>query len=85
VHREATVGAAAAIALFVAGPEDWHRVAQGLGIRFVVLVDGEGRVHLNPELHERLQIVDRDVPIEMSPPLDLAAQSAATASLGPRP
>ena len=85
LDRDATVGAAAAIALFVAGPEDWHRVAQGLGIRYAVLVDGDGRVHLNPELYERIQIVDRDVPIEMSPPLGVPAQSAATASLGSRP
>ncbi len=69
VHPEATVAAAAAIALFVAGPEAWHGVARALGIEYAILVDSAGTVHLNPELHERLKIIDRNAPLKLSPPL----------------
>lgn len=77
IHREATVAAAAAVALFVAGPGDWHRVARDLGIHYVSLVDSAGTVHLNPELRDRIEIVDREVPLEVSPPLLAPAQRAA--------
>lgn len=69
VHPEATVAAAAAIALFVAGPDAWHGVAKALGIQNAILVDSRGTVHLNPELHERLKIIDRKAPLKLSPPL----------------
>jgi thiamine biosynthesis lipoprotein len=69
VHPEATVAAAAAIALFVAGPDDWHAIAESLGIRYVALVDSQGTVHLNPELLKRITIIDRDAVLELSPPL----------------
>jgi thiamine biosynthesis lipoprotein len=84
VHREATVGAAAAIALFIAGPEDWYRVAEDLGIRYVVLVDSNGRVHINPELRDRIEVVDRDVPIELSPPLSSPTHPTGIAPAGSR-
>lgn len=77
VHPDATVAAAAAVALFVAGPDDWHRVARSLGIRYVVLVDSRGTVHISPELRDRIAIIDRDVPVEVSEPLDSANQAAA--------
>ncbi len=76
VHDEATAAAAAAIALFVAGPEEWHRVASALGIRHVILADSEGTVHITPELRERLKIVDRTVRIAVSPPVNPPIQSA---------
>jgi thiamine biosynthesis lipoprotein len=75
IHPEATVAAAAAVALFVAGPEAWHGVAEALGIRYAALVDDAGTVHLNPELLERITIIDRDASLELSPPLGLPASS----------
>ena len=69
VHPEATVAAAAAIALFVAGPEEWHELAEQLGIRYVILVDREGTVHISPELRKRIKIIDKTVPLELSKPL----------------
>ncbi len=70
IHPEASVAAAAAVALFVAGPEDWYRVARDMGIRYVVLADSNGTVHINPELRDRIKIVDQEVPLEVSPPLE---------------
>jgi len=45
---------AAATALTVAGPKDWHRVALKMGIKFVVLVDDKGTVYLNPAMKQRI-------------------------------
>lgn len=55
VHRDATTADAAATALFVAGPDDWRSVAQQLGIRYVMLVDRHGTVHMNPAMAARVQ------------------------------
>jgi thiamine biosynthesis lipoprotein len=86
IHPEATVAAAAAVALFVAGVEDWHRVAQDLGIRYCLLVDNAGTVHLNPELRDRIDIVDHEVPLEVSAPLGQPLPAAASGpQVGPGP
>ena len=68
-HTDATTADAAATALFVAGPDHWHEVARRMGMRYVLLVDSEGTVHMNPAMAERLELVDEDVEIELSPPL----------------
>jgi FAD:protein FMN transferase len=69
VHGDAVTATAAATALFVAGPKHWHAVAQAFGLRYVILVDSKGNVHLNPELHARLDIVDTNAELILSPPL----------------
>jgi len=73
VHTEATVADAAATALFVAGPEHWHRIAEQLGIRFVLLVDEHGVLHMNPAMAQRLHLLDPSREIRLSPPLAGAA------------
>ncbi|PCI38664.1 MAG: thiamine biosynthesis protein ApbE [Rhodospirillaceae bacterium] len=45
---------AAATALTVAGPKDWHRIAKKMGIKFVILVDDNGTVYLNPAMKARI-------------------------------
>ena len=53
-----TVGAradAAATALSVAGPKDWYRTARQMGLKYVMLVDEQGRVHMNPAMAERIR------------------------------
>jgi thiamine biosynthesis lipoprotein len=49
------VADAAATALTVAGPEDWQRVAQRMGLVYVMLVDEVGTVYLSPAMAERIQ------------------------------
>ena len=68
-HTDATTADAAATALFVAGPSGWHEVAQRMGIRYVLLVDTEGRVHMNPAMAERVEFIDEDLEVALSPPL----------------
>ncbi len=60
IHGRATEADAAATALIVAGPTRWHDIARALGIRYVMLVDANGTVHMNPKMAERIRFVDRN-------------------------
>ncbi|HSO05669.1 MAG TPA: FAD:protein FMN transferase [Pelomicrobium sp.] len=40
--------------VFIAGPDGFPATARGMGINLAVLIDGEGRVYVTPELAERL-------------------------------
>ena len=55
IHSDATTADAAATALFIAGPERWARIARRMGIRYVMLIDDQGRVHMNPAMARRVQ------------------------------
>lgn len=50
---------AASKPLFIAGASGWREAAEKLGITRALLVDDEGRLHVTPELAQRLQ--GRDV------------------------
>lgn len=69
IHTDATTADAAATALFVAGPENWYEVAKRMGIGYVLLLGSDGIVRMNPEMAERVEFMDKDVDIELSPPL----------------
>ncbi|MDH5391984.1 MAG: FAD:protein FMN transferase [Gammaproteobacteria bacterium] len=56
IHADAGRADAAATALFVAGPEHWHRIAKKMGIKFVLLVAANGEVHMNPAMAKRIQL-----------------------------
>ncbi|MCG8435881.1 MAG: FAD:protein FMN transferase, partial [Gammaproteobacteria bacterium] len=55
IHTDATTADAAATALFVAGPEQWPAVAKQLGLKYVMLVDNTGAIHMNPAMAERVE------------------------------
>lgn len=69
VHQEAATAAAAATALFLAGPESWQPIAQGMGITQVLLVDTAGTLHMSPLMAKRVQLLEKSAPIELSAPL----------------
>ena len=69
IHSNSTVADAAATALFIAGPDDWHRIARNMGIRYVLLVDADGRLHMNPEMRDRLELLRSDHTVVVSEPL----------------
>ncbi len=73
VHTDATTADAAATALFVAGPERWHEIALRMGIRYVLLVDHAGSVHMNPAMRERIELLDKNITEVISAPLTEAA------------
>ncbi len=58
IHDNGAVADAAATALVVAGPEEWHRIARQMGIKYVMLVDDAGVVYMNPEMQQRVQFQD---------------------------
>ncbi len=58
VAEEGTLADAAATALTVAGPDDWHRVARRMGVRYALLVDEDGVVYANPAMAERLSFAE---------------------------
>jgi thiamine biosynthesis lipoprotein len=63
LHRDATTAAAAATAMFIAGPADWEAVARAMDIRYVLLVDAEGTLHMNQAMADRIKLVDAGAPI----------------------
>ncbi len=69
IHENATAADAAATALFVAGPEDWHRIARQMSIKYVLLVDENNVVHMNPAMAKRVKLMDKKQAVEISVPL----------------
>ena len=69
LHPNASTADAAAHALFVAGPNDWYRVAKKMGIRYVMLTDAQGRVHMNPAMRARVKLSDGNREVIVSEPL----------------
>jgi FAD:protein FMN transferase len=81
-HGDATTADAAATALFVAGPADWHAVARAMGVRFVLLVDNKGTLHMSPEMQARLELMDANAEVRVSQPL---SEPDAASDAGPEP
>lgn len=70
IHPDAATADAAATALFVAGPGDWHAVARDMGLHYVMLVDSDGVVHMNPAMAERVRFEVEPAPqVRLSDPL----------------
>ena len=70
IHDNAGVADAAATALFVAGPERWHATARAMGIKYVMLVDSDGRIHMNPAMQRRIHLANPETSrIVLSEPL----------------
>lgn len=69
IHSDAATADAAATALFIAGPDDWHRIASQMGIRYVALLDEQGELHMNPAMQKRLKLLDHNIRIKLSKPI----------------
>ncbi len=69
ISSSAAAATAAAHALFIAGPVGWYRIAEDMQIPYVLLIDSEDKVHMNPAMADRVEILDKGVPIELSAPL----------------
>jgi len=57
---------AAATALMVAGLERWEEIAERMGIRYVLLIDDAGTMHMTPAMAERVELLDDDADIALS-------------------
>ncbi len=76
IHDNATEADAAATALFVAGPKDWYRIARQMGIKYVLLVDEDNIVHMNPAMAKRVHLMDKHQIVDISPPLREGSKTA---------
>lgn len=52
IARNGTTADAAATALVVAGPEDWPKVAEKMGIEAAMVIYADGRIHATPGMLE---------------------------------
>lgn len=69
IHSDAATADAAATALFVAGPELWADVSRQMGIHYVMLIDRQGVVHMNPAMQSRVVFETQPRNIKLSAPL----------------
>lgn len=69
IHESGAVADAAATALVVAGVDDWHRIAQQMGIKMAMVVEDSGVVHLNPKMRSRLIFEGSEPSLQLSAPL----------------
>lgn len=69
ITKSASAAAAAAEALFVAGPAAWHEVAERMAIPYVLLIDRAGNAHMNPAMARRVRLLDQGVAVKLSAPL----------------
>ena len=70
IHDDAGVADAAATALFVAGPDRWYDIARSMGIKYVMLIDSSGRIHMNPAMKRRINLINSQTShIVLSQPL----------------
>lgn len=71
IHDDSLGATAAATALFIAGPDDWPRIAANLGVSEVLLMDRQGRTQMSQEMAQRIELVDRRVEIVVSESPDI--------------
>jgi thiamine biosynthesis lipoprotein len=57
IHPDATTADTAATALLIAGPKDWQRIAQQLGIEQALLVHQNGEITLTPAIENRIEVL----------------------------
>ena len=55
LHQNAATADAAATALFIAGPKQWVEIAKSMNIKYVLLIDEAGKIHISQAMHERVK------------------------------
>ena len=75
IDEDAATAAAAARALFIAGPDRWPQVAAAMGVSQALLFDREGTAQMTPDMAARLVRLDeaREVSIR-APAVDVGAE-----------
>lgn len=77
VHTEAATAAAAARALFIAGPPHWPQVAAAMGVEQVLLFDRAGNTEMTPAMAARLVRLDEAAAVRIRRPEPEARADAA--------
>ena len=70
IDNNASLADASATALMVAGPRHWYATAKAMGIKYVMVVDENGHIQLNPAMAKRVHFTaDQSANISLSQPL----------------
>lgn len=70
IHDDAATADAAATALDVAGPGQWWDVARSMGIKYVMLIDTDGNIFMNPGMAKRIHLEQKfQDKVKLSKPL----------------
>lgn len=56
LHENAATADAAATALFIAGPEQWVEIAKAMNIKYVLLIDENGKLHISSAMKKRIKL-----------------------------
>jgi len=56
LHHNASTADAAATALFIAGPTQWVEIAKAMKIKYVLLIDDKGKLHISTAMQERIKL-----------------------------
>jgi thiamine biosynthesis lipoprotein len=56
LHKSGALADAASTALFIAGPNDWQKVAKKMGVTDVMMVDKQGRIIMTPSMQKRIKL-----------------------------
>jgi len=55
--KDATTADAAATAIMVAGPKRWHKIAQQMGVKAVLVIHPDGHYEITPSMQKRLKFL----------------------------
>jgi len=55
IDKDGGIADAAATALTVAGTKDWYLIAKRMKLKYVMLVDEEGTLYMNPAMEKRIE------------------------------
>ncbi len=56
IDRNASLADAAATALMVAGPARWLAIARSMKLKYVMLIDEQGTIYMNPKMAKRISL-----------------------------
>jgi len=59
IHADAGLADAAATALFVAGSKHWQKTAKKMGLKYVMLIDANGDIHITPAMQLRIKFLNK--------------------------
>ena len=65
--RAGTLSDVASKPIFIAGVSGWRDAATAMQVAHALLVDGDGKLHMTQAMQQRLQLVEKNVPLEVVP------------------
>ncbi len=63
LHEDAALADAASTALFIAGPEQWAKIAKNMGIQCVMLIADDNKIYLTSAMAKRIKLLTDTKPV----------------------